>query len=183
MLFIDSKFPGVAVLGQGIWRKRQPWLLAVVFEVFLRQHCLLRLTFPEDTDDPPSLTVVHQLDAIDSTLKRLRVFLLMARFVGAKGLRDVPVLLCAACYFSLEESVLFKELAATGNIIIRGEGTRTILFLACQRSVGSTAGRSARTRRNQPRARCEKRAKSIPIAFLACRSGDDIIQSGDDAID
>ena len=73
------------------------------FEVLLRQRIFLVFSLPEYSDDPPTLAVIHQLHAVNSTLKRFRVVRTVARFVGAENVSNV------AKHFRLPRCLLFVK--------------------------------------------------------------------------
>ncbi len=73
------------------------WLV-LVFEVSVRQRVLFVFAFPEDGHHPPTLAVIHQLNAVDAALKRLRIVFIVTRFVGAEDVRDIT--LCVNSAFS-----------------------------------------------------------------------------------
>ncbi len=70
----------------------------------------MRGTFvlPIDGHDPPATTVVEQLDAIDPPHERFGIIYVVARFVRAPDMGDMPELFGAPRNFALKESVLLQ---------------------------------------------------------------------------
>jgi len=79
---------------------------------FLGQRRIGSFFLPEDCHHPPAGAVEEQLKTIDAARERLRVFAVVAGFVGAEDLHDVAVAV-GVRDASLEEAVLFKIRAAT----------------------------------------------------------------------
>ena len=70
----------------------------------------MRGTFllPIDRRDPPAIAVVEQLNAVDPARERFGIIYIVARFVRAPDMRDMPELFGAPPNFFFEKSVLSK---------------------------------------------------------------------------
>ncbi len=80
-------------------------------EIHRRNRILRILSLPEDRHNPPTLAVIHQLNAVDAALKRFRVVLRMPRFVSAEDVRDIAEALDLPRSLALEKSFLLKQSA------------------------------------------------------------------------
>ena len=84
----------------------------------LLQRCLLVLSLPEDRHNPPALAVVHQLDAVDATLKRLGVVWRVSRFIGAKDVRDLTKLFSLARGLSFVKTFFLRKATSALDILV-----------------------------------------------------------------
>src|SRR5882672_8468497 len=136
---------------------------------FLRERIVGALLVPEDADNPPALAIVGQLDAVDAAGEG-RLTGGAAGFVAAEDVGDVAKRLDAADDRTLEKTVLCEIAAGARYISFHGARTNvnvafTIFSGRGERGTGQEQG-----------------TKTIPIA-LAGRAGDDVVKSGEDAVD
>src|SRR5205085_12569535 len=87
-------------------------------EVLCRERRPRRLGLPEDADDPPTLAVVHQLDAVDAARERPGVCGLVAAFVRAPRVDDVAVGFGAARDLFLVEALRREKLARALDVAV-----------------------------------------------------------------
>ena len=90
-------------------------------EIHRRNRILFVFTLPEDRHNPPTLAVVHQLNAVDAALKGFRVVFRMAGFISAKDMRDVAEPLYLPRRLALEKSFLLKKRAGALNVVVYGK--------------------------------------------------------------
>ena len=76
-------------------------------QIFSGQRVFFIFALPEYCDDPPALSVVHQLNAVDTARKGFFLVLRVARFVGAEEVGDAAEFFGPAGNLALEETVLF----------------------------------------------------------------------------
>ena len=76
-------------------------------QIFSGQRVFFIFALPEYCDDPPALSVVHQLNAVDTARKGFFLVLRVARFVGAEEVGDAAEFFGPAGNLTLEETVLF----------------------------------------------------------------------------
>lgn len=107
-------------------------------QIFRGQLVLVIFGLPENSQNPPALSVVHHLNAVDAARKWLGIVLRVTRFVGAEQVRDVGELFRAARDLAFEEPILFQERSRTLNVIVRRHYARSDL------------ARLTRSRGNQP---------------------------------
>src|SRR5260370_11936514 len=129
----------------------------LLFEVPLRQRILFVLTLPEDCHHPPAISVVHQLNTIDPSLKRFRVARCVARFVGTENVRNLAKRFQLSCNLLFIETLFIKERFRSGDVVIDAQSTRTITTcLAC-------------ISWNQTSTRHEQGPHAIPVTLLSSR--------------
>src|SRR5208282_1007636 len=100
-------------------------------QVLVRNRRLRRLAGPIHVNNPPSCSVIPQLNAVDASLKRLFVRF-VPRFVCAEDLRDAAERFHLAGNFPLVERVFLEIFAATVDVALHAHGfvsERAILFL------------------------------------------------------
>src|SRR6185312_7654199 len=101
-----------------------------------------------------------------------RIAGIVARFIGAEDLGNVPESVHLICHATLEESFFFQKRRRTFDVVIGREHARAHFSFIWTLTSG-----------NQPRARIEERTEAVPIALLPCRSGDYVVSGGQDGID
>src|SRR5207249_11568862 len=67
------------------------------------------LWLPVNVHDPPTLSVVEKLNAVDAAHKRLGIVFVMAGFINAPDMGDVAKLFRAPRDLLFVESILLKE--------------------------------------------------------------------------
>ena len=91
-----------------------------MLEVSFGQRILFVLTLPEDRHNPPALAVVHQLNAVDTSLKRLRIIWSVARLIGTEDVSYLAEHLCLPrCFFLVKAFLLEKWLCPSYVFINR----------------------------------------------------------------
>src|SRR5207248_42426 len=83
------------------------WLIPTS-QIFRRQRILVVLSLPEHGHDPPTLPIVHQLNAVDAARERLGIVSFVTRLVSAEDVRNVAELLKPSRDFAFEKSVLLQ---------------------------------------------------------------------------
>ena len=136
-------------------------------QIFSRQRVLFVFALPEYCDDPPALSVVHQLNAVDAPREGLFFVLGVARFIGAEEVGNAPEFLSAAGYLALEKTALFHERRVPLDVVLWRQRARH--KFTCRPA----------TSRNQTRARRKQRTESIPIPWSR-RARNHVVQSGYD---
>src|SRR5947209_5563533 len=131
--------------------------LSCALEILLRERRLRRLTLPEDADDPPPLSVVHQLDAVDAARERLRVFWRVAALIRAPNVDDVAVGFDAARDLLFVEALLGEKFAHALDVAVNIVDVCRVLLRPVQRRVERRARRSDGRGRHQTRAGDEER--------------------------
>src|SRR5436190_1357221 len=81
----------------------------LLLKILLRQRSSLVFALPKDRHNPPALTVVHQLNAVDAALKRFRVVWRMARFISTEGVRNLAKLFDSARGFAFVKILLGEK--------------------------------------------------------------------------
>src|SRR6266478_1285633 len=142
----------------------------LLLEILLRQRILFVLTLPEDRHHPPAVSVVHQLNAIDPSLKRFRVAWCVARFVSTENVRNLAKRFQLPCSLLLIETLFFKERLRSGDVVIDAQSTRTIT--ACLPWISW----------NQASTRYEQGSHAIPVALFSRRPGDHVVDCGNNRI-
>src|SRR6266404_1021594 len=142
----------------------------LLLEVSLRQRILFVFTLPENCHHPPAVSVVHQLNAIDPSLKRFRVVRRMARFVGTENVRNLPKRFQLPTNLLFIETLFIKEGFRSGDVVINAQSTGSIT--SCLLWISW----------NQTSTRHEQGPHAIPVAFLSRRPGDHVVNCGNDRI-
>src|SRR6266850_3772793 len=136
---------------------------------FLRERIVGALFVPEDGDDPPAFAIVGQLDAVNAAGEG-RFTGGAAGFVAAEDLGDVAKRLDATDDRAFEKTVLREIASGARYISFHGARTNVNIPFAVPSGGGERgAGQKQGT-------------KTIPIA-LAGGAGDDVVESGEDAVD
>jgi len=73
---------------------------------------------PENGHNPPPLSVIEQLNAVDSASERLGIILRVSRLVGAPYVRDAVPMLDLVRDGAFKEAFFGKYSLAAGNIIV-----------------------------------------------------------------
>src|SRR5260370_37265854 len=142
----------------------------LLFEVPLRQRILFVLTLPENCHHPPACSVVHQLNAIDPSLKRFRVSESVARFVGTEDVRNPAKGFEPPCNLLFIKTLLIEERFRSGDVVIDAQNARTIT--ACLSWIG----------RNQTSARHQQGPHPIPVPLLSRRPAEHVLNRGKDCV-
>ena len=129
---------------------------------------------PVNSHDPPTTTVVEQLNAVDPTHKRFVIVRIVARLVRAPDMRNVAEPLGATRNFLFEKSVLLKIRFHTRNVSVDIQNLRRKIDILLPGLLRDW---------NQTRAGNKQRALPMPIALLTSRSGNYFISCGDDGVD
>ena len=109
---------------------------SVVLEILFRQRRLLVLGLPKDRNNPPTLTVVHQLNAVDAALKRLGVLWRVSRFIGAEGVCNLAKLFGLPRGLAFVKTFLFEKTTAALDMP-RDSGVITVLTARLARPSGN----------------------------------------------
>ena len=143
---------------------------ACSWQIFRGDRAGRRLSIPEDGDDPVAIAILEQLDGVDAALEWLAVFG-VARFVGGEDMHDIAEAFRGVVDASFEKAIGQRRCGAL-LILLRGEGS----------DVGAVAGFGV-ARRDEARIGNEEGAEAVPVARLAGRTGDDVVECGEDGVD
>ena len=125
---------------------------------------------PRDADDPPTRTVIEQLEAIRSTLEGY-IVRIAERLIGTQYVCDVAEGFGLTARFPLPEIFGCEYRIDTVNEIFGAQKARPSLF----------TGNG--DYRNEASVRLEKRSESVPIALLTSRSRNNLVEGVQDGIE
>ena len=143
-------------------------------KVLFRNRVLRTFLLPVDRQDPPAVSVVEKLNAIDPAHEWLRIVRIVTRFIRAPDMRDLAEL------FDSPRDFLFVESGFLESLLGSCDEAFDIQYL--RRNIDIVLAGVLR-RWNQSCAGNEKRSHAIPIALFAGRARDRIICRGHNRFD
>ena len=108
-----------------MFRQSEPYRrqtgMPVLLQILRRQRIFLIFSLPEDRHNPPTLSIIHQLHAVDPTREWLGVSGRMLRIVGAENVSYLPKLVRNAGNLPLIKPFLFEKRTIALNVVVDGK--------------------------------------------------------------